>query len=174
MVDQVRPHRKEPLLGQERLEERAFKAGDLLPFGPEARAAPVAAGDALRRPDLRRGQGEIIGIVFHEVPRIGPELVLQAIQEPRGAVQAKGPFPPQADPEQVVETDEVVHVGMGDEDVADLQDVPGDEIPEVTQVEEDSVAPVLAVQVDNGVLEGIVDEGGSEHGAEGSSGFAPL
>jgi hypothetical protein len=73
-------------------------------------------------------------------------------------------LPPEADAQQVIEADEVIHVGVGDEDVIDLEDHAGCKRLDIAQIEEQGFPAVSQIQVKGGVPEGIVDESGTEHG----------
>jgi len=73
----------------------------------------------------------------------------------------------QEEPDQVVETEEVVDMGMGDEDMRQAQDFSGRQCPYVSQVEEQGAAVVEKVDVERRVVEGAVDQGGMEPGRHG-------
>ena len=90
-------------------------------------------------------------------------------------VKAEPLFPPQADAQHPIEADEVVHVGVGDEDVRDAENLSGRKGRGVPQVEEDGPTLEEEVHVDTGVVEGAVDGLGMELGSHGEllRGFPP-
>src|SRR6516162_3580067 len=68
--------------------------------------------------ELVRGDYEIGRIVLHEVPGVGGELVFEMADKPPGAVQRNPGVAPEANSQQMVESGEVIHVGVRDEDIA--------------------------------------------------------
>jgi hypothetical protein len=72
-------------------------------------------------------------------------------------------FTAQADPQQMIEPDEVIHVGVGDEDMIDLEDHAGRQGTDVTQIEEKGFPAVPHIEVQGRVPEGVVDEPHVEH-----------
>ena len=69
-----------------------------------------------------------------------------------------------AKPQQRVEADEMVHVGMADEDVADPQQVAGAERRQVAEVEQDRPAPVQHLDEQRRIAEAAVDQARVEVG----------
>ena len=65
-------------------------------------------------------------------------------------------FTPQTEPEQMVEADEMVDVGMGDEDMREPQDLAGRQCPDVSQVEEERPAFIKEIDIDRRVVEGAI------------------
>ena len=59
-----------------------------------------------------------------------------------------------------VETKEMVHVNVGDEDVGDAQDLARGQALEITAVEQERAPIEKEIDVDAGVLEGAVDQFG--------------
>ncbi len=107
---------------------------------------------------LRHEQLELVGVVCDQIPGIGAELVLDVIEERGRPVEMDAPVPPQGDPEEVIETDEMVHVGVGNEDVVDLQEFTRRQEMEVAEIEKERLVPVLEIHVDPGITEGIIDQ----------------
>jgi hypothetical protein len=68
------------------------------------------------------------------------------------------------DAQKVIEADEVIHVGVGDEDVVDLEDHAGRKRLDGAQVKEQGFPAVSQIQVQGGIPEGVVDESCIEHG----------
>jgi hypothetical protein len=64
----------------------------------------------------------------------------------------------------MIETDEVVHVGVGDEDVIDLEDHAGRQVAYVAQIEKQGFPAVPQIEVQGWIAEAVVDEPGTEHG----------
>jgi len=134
-----------------------------LRLGPEGLPALEHRGLPAAGVELRHRQPEIVLIVFHEVPRVGPKLSLHVVDEAGGSVEAEALVPPEADAQQVIEADEVIHVGVGDEDPVRLEDHPGRQRPDVPQIEQQRLPAVSHVEEKGRVPEGVVDETGAEH-----------
>ncbi len=76
------------------------------------------------------------------------------VQEGGRAEEGNVLVPAQADAEQMVETDEVVHVGVGNEYGADFEDHAGRQSRDISQIEEKCFVMVLEFYVDRRVVEG--------------------
>jgi len=63
----------------------------------------------------------------------------------------------------VVETNEVIHMGMADADILDLQDLPGRQVVDLPQIEYEGPAPVFHFQIDPGIAPGRIHQGSAEH-----------
>ena len=63
----------------------------------------------------------------------------------------------QTNPEQPIEIGEVVHVGMGDEQMAYAQQLARRQRAQITQVEQQSPVLEQKVEIQNGIFEWIVD-----------------
>ena len=59
----------------------------------------------------------------------------------------------------MIKTDEMVHVGMGNENVVDLQEFARRQDVDIAKVEKKGLPPVLEVHIHTGVAEGIIDQG---------------
>ena len=70
-------------------------------------------------------ESEIIYILFNEIPRIGLQTAFDLLQKTRGPIEGDMAVPSKTDADQVIEADEMVHVGMAYTDMLDLQDIPG-------------------------------------------------
>ncbi len=75
------------------------------------------------------------------------------IQEGRRTEEGYVLVPSQADTEQMIETDKVVHMGMGNEDSRDLQYLPGGQGRDVTQIEKEGFIAMLEFEIDPRVIE---------------------
>jgi hypothetical protein len=64
----------------------------------------------------------------------------------------------------VIEADEVIHVGVGDEDVIDLEDHAGRQVANIAQIEKQGFPAVPQIEVQGRVAERVVDKSGTEHG----------
>ena len=87
-----------------------------------------------------------------------------AVDEPGRTEEMENLLPPQQEPQQGVEPREVVHVGVGDERVAHLQELPRREGREIAEVEEQSPAVEEKVDVKPRIPERVVDQPGVEEG----------
>lgn len=113
--------------------------------------------------DLRRDDGKVVRVVLHEIPGVGRQFVLKLPEEPRRAEEAQVLVPAQAEPEQMVETDKVVHVGVRYKDVIDLQELAGRKVMQIPEIEKEGLAAVFVFHVNAGISEGIVNKGGAIH-----------
>ena len=59
----------------------------------------------------------------------------------------------------MIKTDKMVHMGMGNENVVNLQEFAGRKVMEIAKVEKKGLPPVLEVHIHTGVAEGIIDQG---------------
>ncbi len=80
------------------------------------------------------------------------------IDEFRRTEQVDPLVTPQADPHQMVEADEVVHMGMGDEDMAQPQEFPRAQMGDLPQVEEDRPLLEEEIDKDSRIAEWAIDE----------------
>jgi hypothetical protein len=64
----------------------------------------------------------------------------------------------------MVETDEVIDMGMRDEYIRDLEELPSRQVVVGPQVEEETTALPRDIDVNRRVLEGIVDQAWVEYG----------
>src|SRR6185369_15194966 len=136
-----------------------------LVFPPEPAATVELGRDAPAiRMEFGSDQGEVGGIVFHQVPGVGGEPVFHLGDKPGRAEEVDTFFASQAEPEQMVEADEMVDVGMGDEDMREPQDLAGREGPDVSQVEEERPPFVKEIDIDRRVVEGAVYQARMELG----------
>lgn len=70
---------------------------------------------------------------------------------------------PQKNPEELVETDKMIHVRMGNEDMIDLEELAGGKSVEIPEIEEKGRRPILELQIDTWIGKGIVDQVCAEH-----------
>jgi len=104
--------------------------------------------------DLQR---EVVGVVFDQVPCIGGQLIPYMINERGGAEQRELFVSPKADSQEMVKADKVVHVGMGDEDVANFQDFPREEGMEIAHIEKQGPPIKHEFNINPRIAEGIMD-----------------
>ena len=71
--------------------------------------------------DFAYVQYQVDRIPVHDVPGVGAQLVLDLIDEARAAQQGNPLLASEDDAQQLVEPGKVIHVGVGDEDVRDAQ-----------------------------------------------------
>jgi len=84
--------------------------------------------------------------------------------EPGRAEEMDTFFTPQTEPEQMVEADEMVDVGMGDEDMREPQDLAWRQCPDVSQVEEERPTFIKEIDIDRRVVEGAIYQAWMELG----------
>jgi hypothetical protein len=70
---------------------------------------------------LRHFQLEIVRIFVHQVPRVARELSLHSFKKTGRPEKMKLFFTAQRDPEQGVESDEMIHMGVSHKNVLDLE-----------------------------------------------------
>jgi hypothetical protein len=114
------------------------------------------------RVDLGHPEDEIALVVAHQVPGVGGELVPHPVDEPRRPEEVDCLLPAEGHPQQGVEPREVVHVGVGDEGVGDLEELPRREGREVAQIEEQRPPLEEEVDVEPRIAKRVVDEPGVE------------
>jgi len=85
------------------------------------------------------------------------------LEKPRRAEEVQVLVPAQTQPEQMVKTDKVVHVGVRHKDVIDFQEFAGRKEIQIAEIEKDGLPAVLAFHVNPGISERIVNEGGVIH-----------
>jgi len=122
---------------------------------------PAEAGAVGR--DLAGGDSQVDPVILDEVPGVGRESVLDALDEARRPEQLERTGAAEADAQQPIEPDEMVHVGMRHEDVTRPQDLARWECGDVAQVEQESAALELHVHEQSGVGERPIDETGLEN-----------
>ena len=67
--------------------------------------------------DFGHEKNEIGKITIDEIPAIGVKLVLHLVDEIRRPVKIEFLFPPRQYPQQPIESDEMINMGVGDKDV---------------------------------------------------------
>ena len=159
MVEKDAPHSKELRFQQNAVETLVFHHGLRL----ESRPTTVAFHDPGVRTDLRCDDREIVRVVFHQIPCIGRQFVFQLIEETGRTEQTEVLVPAKAQPEQMVKTDEMIHVGVGHKDVIDFQEFSRRQEMQIADIEKNRLPAVLAFNVDAGVSERIVDQGRIVH-----------
>src|SRR3989441_4158514 len=85
-------------------------------------------------------------------------------RSPRWAVEAEGLAPPQRDPQQPVESNEVVHVRVGDERVHGAQQPRRAQCRVVAQIEQERAPGPADLDVQARIAERRIDEIGGERG----------
>ena len=71
--------------------------------------------------DLRYGQLKIVLVIFDQVPGIGLEFVFHVGMEPGRSEQGDMAVPAQTDAQQMVKTDEMIHMGVRNKDIPDFE-----------------------------------------------------
>ena len=121
----------------------------------EFRAETTAIGMNLTGKD-----GEVGVVVVDEVPAVGGETMADLGDETGGAIEVELLLPAEAEAKEMIEADEVVDVGVGDEDMAGAQELARREGVEGAEIEEEGAAAEEEVDEDPGIVEGGVDQKG--------------
>jgi hypothetical protein len=133
-------------------------------FPAEPPAAVVTGGLPPGPPRFGDQEMKTVRVVLHEVPGVGPEFSFHVVHETGGAEQVHFLVPAEGDPEEMVEADEVVHVGMGDEGMGHFQDFSRGQGGEIPHVEEKGFFPVPQFQENPGISERVIDQVRVQHG----------
>jgi hypothetical protein len=80
------------------------------------------------------------------------------VNERGGAEKGEFFISPKADSEEMVKTDKVIHVGVGDEDVANLQHFAMGKGMEIAHIEKEGPSIKREFDIHSGVAEGIMDQ----------------
>jgi hypothetical protein len=108
-------------------------------------------------------EGKIIGVVFDKIPGIGADLVFYLTVEAGRAEDGDMAVTAQTYPEQIIESYEVIHMGMRNEDMIDLKKFSGTQIVKITQIKKNGGTFILEFYIYPRVAEGIIDQMGAEH-----------
>ena len=81
---------------------------------PTAEHCPVQVAGFM---NLVSGDREIVVVIFQQVPGVAVEFVFDLINKSGRPKESQVSFPAKIDAKQVIKTDEVVHVSMGDKNV---------------------------------------------------------
>jgi hypothetical protein len=107
-------------------------------------------------------------VALHHVPRVGGQLVPDAVGEAGAAPQLQARHAAEAEREQVIEAREVIHVRMGDERMRHAQQHPRRQAVDLAEVEQQGVVLVAHVDHEAGLVAGRIDEVGIERGSHGA------
>ncbi len=107
--------------------------------------------------ELDHVEDEVVGVVVDEVPFIAGELVADPLSDPHRAAQGDPLGPPDMDPQQRIEADEVVHVHVRHQDMIDAEQVTGRQRGEVAQVEQQCRSLMQLLHEYRGIAEAPVD-----------------
>ncbi len=129
----------------------------------ESRLAAAAVGVQFVHLDRQRHL-----VAVHDVPRVRRQLVLDPGDEARPAVQRDARLAAEHHPQPAVEADEMIDVRVADEDVRQAQQFARRQRGNVAQVEQQRAPLVAKVDVQAGIAEGVVDQGGLEQRAHGT------
>lgn len=139
--------------------------GELFP--PKSRLAAKIGRFSYRRMDFGDLQGQVVRVIFHQVPCIGGQLALHMVNERGGAEKGELFVSPKADSQEMVKADKVVHVRMGDEDVANFQDFPREEGMEIAHIEKQGPPIKHEFDVNPRIAEGIMNRLWMKQGLHG-------
>src|SRR5271157_4272761 len=107
---------------------------------------------------FRNMESKIIGVVFDKIPRIGVDLAFYLPVETGRAEDGDVAVAAQTYPEQVIESYEVIHMGMRNEDMIDLKKFSRTQIVKITEIKKNGGASVLEFYIYPRVTEGIIDQ----------------
>jgi hypothetical protein len=95
-----------------------------------------------------------------QIPLITAQLVVDAVDKPRRSVQANRFVPPDQQPKQAVESEEMIDVGMGDEHLAGAEDLACRQSGDVADVEQERGVAEQGLDIDCRVARPSVDKVG--------------
>ena len=84
--------------------------------------------------------------------------MFEPIDEARGTVEIKPQVPAEQDAQQRVESGEMIHVGVADEDVAEAQQLARAQIRNIAEIEQHGAFLEHELAVDAGIAERVVDK----------------
>jgi hypothetical protein len=105
---------------------------------------------------------EIGRVVLYQVPGIGGEPVPYLVHKSGRAIEVERLVAAKTDPDKLVETDEMIQMGMGNEDVAHPEKLPRRETGQIPHVEEYAPPFEEKIDIETRVAKRAVDEGGME------------
>ncbi|HET9245103.1 MAG TPA: hypothetical protein VFO15_04800, partial [Xanthobacteraceae bacterium] len=95
---------------------------------------------------------------IEEIPIIGSQFVLHLIEKSGRADEVKGGGSVEAQPQQAIETREMIHVGVRNERMRDAQELARGQRRHVAEVEQQGAAAETEIDEQRGIRKGIVDE----------------
>jgi len=84
--------------------------------------------------------------------------VVHALDEALGTDEVKRCRPPQREPKQAVKSREMIHMGVGHENVADPEDFAGRKPMDIAEVEQDCPTPEAKIDQEPRIGEDVIDE----------------
>ena len=112
---------------------------------------------------FRNMDGKIIGVVFDKIPGIGVDLAFYLLVKARRAENGDMAISAQTDPEQIIESYEVIHMGVRNEDMINLKKFSRTQIVKITQIKKNGGTSIFEFHIYPRVAEGIIDQMGAEH-----------
>jgi hypothetical protein len=88
--------------------------------------------------NFRNPQNRVIGVLTHQIPDIPGQLSFYMSEKARRTEKMNLLVSAENDPQQVVETNEMIHMRMSDEHVAHLEEVPCGKPLELTKIKKKS------------------------------------
>ncbi len=92
-------------------------------FSPESIPTAKTAGSLFLTHNLRRFQVEIILVILHQIPGVTAQPVFNVTDKARWTEKPDRSVPPQTNPDQMIKTDKMIHVGVGNIDLPDLEQI---------------------------------------------------
>src|SRR5262249_43976027 len=122
-----------------------------------SRAEPADTANAACR-EFGRRQCEIERIFIEEIPVIGSQFVLHLIEKAGRTDEMKGGGSVEAQPQQAIETREMMHVGVRNERMRDAQELACGQRRHVAEVEQQGAAAETEIDEQRRIRKRIVDE----------------
>ena len=102
-------------------------------------------------------EGKIICVVSDKIPCIGVDLIFYLAVEAGRTKYGDMTVAAQTHPEQMIKSYEMIHVGVRNEDMIDLEKLSRAEIVKVPQIEEKRSPFMPELDIHSRVAEGIID-----------------
>ena len=112
---------------------------------------------------FRNMKGKIIRVVFDKIPGIGVDFVFYLAVETGRAEDGDMAVAAQTYPEQIIESYEVIHMRVRNEDMSDLKKFSRTQIVKITEIKKNGGTSILKFYIHPRVAEGIIDQMGAEH-----------
>ena len=121
---------------------------------------PVVTGQQRLGVDFADLQDKPVGVVPHQIPGVAGEFPFHIGQKAGRAEEAEVFFTAEKQPQKMVEAEEVVHVGVGHEHMADLEGLSGGEGVKIPEIEEEGALLEQKGDEEGWIPKGAVDQPG--------------
>jgi hypothetical protein len=110
--------------------------------------------------DFKNDQVKTGRVVFQQVPGIGGKMMFQMFDESRRPETGNDLLASQANPQQTIEPDEMIHMGMGYKKMGYPQDFSGLKVGYFSQIEKDRPPVKTDIDKQSRVSPGIIHQMG--------------